>query len=83
MTWTAETLAAGNALLAKWGLADIMEQVVVGGRNAIKFKGPQAAEYLASHEDLKRSTAEFRPSDFYKNMEAIAAQEDAKFKAGL
>jgi hypothetical protein len=82
-TWTAETLASGNALLAKQGLADIMEQVVVGGRNAIKFKGPEAAEYLALHEDSNRRTAEYHDSDHWKSMQAMAAQEDAKFKAGL
>jgi hypothetical protein len=82
-TWTAETLASGNAALAKQGLADIMEQVVVDGRNAIKFKGPQAAEYLALHEDLNRRTAEFRQSDFYNNMQAGAAACEAKLAAGL
>ncbi len=39
-TWTDEDLASGNAALAKQGLADIFEQVVVDGRNAMKFKGP-------------------------------------------
>jgi len=82
-TWTDEDLVSGNALFAKQGLADIMEQVVVGGRNAIKFKGPQAAEYLAFHEDSNRRTAEFRQSDFYKNMQAEAAACEAKLKAGL
>jgi hypothetical protein len=82
-TWTAETLASGNALLAKQGLADIMEHVVVGGRNAIKFKGPEAAEYLALHEDSNRRTAEYRQSDFYKNMQAEAAACEAKLAAGL
>jgi hypothetical protein len=81
-TWTDEDLVSGNALFAKRGLADIMEQVVVGGRNAIKFKGPEAAEYLALHEDSNRRTAEFRQSDFYKNMQAEAAACEAKLAAG-
>ena len=82
-TWTDEDLVRLNALIAKQGLADIMEQVVVGGRNAMKFKGPQAAEYLALHEDSNRRTAEFRQSDFYKNMQAEAAACEAKLAAGL
>jgi hypothetical protein len=82
-TWTDEDLVSGNALFAKSGLADIMEQVVVGGRNAIKFKGPQAAEYLALHEDSNRRTAEFWQSDFHKNMQAEAQASDAKVRAGL
>ena len=58
-TWTDEDLVSGNALFAKQGLADIMEQVVVNGRNAIKFKGPQAAEYLALYEDSNRSPRKY------------------------
>jgi hypothetical protein len=49
-----DLLAASNAKLAKLGLAEIMEHVVVDGRNATLFKGPQAAEYHAVHEDSQR-----------------------------
>ena len=57
-----DLLAASNAQLAKMGLAEIMEHVVVDGRNATLFKGPQAAEYLAQHEDSQRRAAEVRQS---------------------
>jgi hypothetical protein len=82
-TWTDELLVENNALFAKRGLADIMEYVVVGGRNAIKFKGPEAAKYLAMHEDSNRRVAEFHQSELYKNMQAVAAAEDTKLAAGL
>jgi hypothetical protein len=73
-TWTDEDLVSGNALFAKQGLADIMEQVVVGGRNAIKFKGPEAAEYLAVHEDSERRVAEFRQSAEYQYISDMCAE---------
>jgi hypothetical protein len=82
-TWTDEDLVSLNALTAKQGLADIMERVVVGGRNAIKFKGPEAAEYLALHEDSIRGGAEFRQSDFYKKMKTDQETYEAKVRAGL
>jgi len=80
-------LAFGNATLARFGLADIMERVVVGGRNAIKFKGPQAAENLAAHEKSNREGLEFWQSDYWsahaKQMQAEEALHDAKLAAGL
>jgi hypothetical protein len=78
-----DTLAASNAKLAKLGLAEIMEHVVVDGRNATLFKGPQAAEYHAVHEDSQRRCAEFQQSDVYMQMQAEAAACEAKLKAGL
>jgi hypothetical protein len=54
-----DLLADSNARLAELGLAAIMEHVVVDGRNATLFKGPQAAEYLAVHEDGQRRAEEF------------------------
>ena len=73
-----DLLAALNAKLAKSGLAKIMEHVVVDGRNAILYKGPQAAEYLAVLEDSNRRAAEFLQSDFYKKMEAMTAAGEAE-----
>jgi hypothetical protein len=78
-----DTLAASNAKLAKLGLAEIMEHVVVDGRNATLFKGPQAAEYLAVHEDSNRRAAEFRQSDFQMKMKTDQETWEAKIRAGL
>jgi hypothetical protein len=78
-----DLLAASNAKLAKLGLAEIMEHVVVDGRNAILYKGPQAAEYLAVLEDSNRRAAEFRQSDFYMKMKTDQETWEAKVRAGL
>ena len=78
-----EFLAKSNAQLAELGLAEIMEHVVVDGRNATLFKGPQAAEYMAVHEDSKRRAAEFLQSDFHKKMKADEETYEAKVRAGL
>ena len=80
---SSETLAQMNTQLAERGLAEIMEHVVVNGRNAILFKGPQAAEYLAVHEDSNRRAAEFRQSDFYMKMKTDQETWEAKVRAGL
>jgi hypothetical protein len=76
-------LAEGNAHLAYLGIADKFEYVVVGGRNATKIKGPDAAEQLAAHEESERRTAEFLQSEMWHNMEANAAAFEAKMAAGL
>ena len=78
-----DLLAALNAQLAKKGLAETMEHVVVDGRNAILYKGPQAAEYMALHEDSDRRAVEFRQSDFYKKNKTDQETYEAKVRAGL
>ena len=82
-TWTDEDLVLHNAALAKKGLADIFEHVVVDGRNAMKFKGPHAAAYLALNEKLDRESAEFWQSDLGKKIQAQGAACEAKLAAGL
>ncbi len=78
-----DSLAAVNAQLAMRGLAEIMEHVVVDGRNAILYKGPQAAEYLAVLEDSNRRAAEFLQSDFHKKIQTDHETYQAKVRAGL
>jgi len=84
-TWTAEFCAEQNAKLCEMGVrrGDVRELLVVDGRNAIKFKGPDAAAYLAIHEESHRSHEEFRQSDFFKNMKSKAETYEANIRAGL
>jgi len=83
-TWTDEDLAESKVQMAKFKLADnltladIMERVVVDGRNAIKFKGPQAAENLARHEEDNRRNLEFYQSDYWSAQAPLRAQYSAK-----
>jgi hypothetical protein len=83
-TWTDEDLLSRNARLAEMScvsgqrsLADIFEYVVVDGRNATKFKGPDAAAYLALHEESKRESAKFWQSDLGKKIQAQCAACEA------
>lgn len=80
-----DSLAAINAQLAKRNpqLAEIMEHVVVDGRNAILYKGPEAAGYLAALEDSNRRAAEWVQSDLRKQMYADYEAYEAKVRAGL
>jgi len=53
--WDSDYLIESNARLAELGLADIMEHCVINDENAILFKGPHAAQYLAVHNECQRS----------------------------
>jgi len=77
------SVAVQNASIARLGLTDVMECVVVDCRNAMKFKGPEAAAYLATHEDSNRRHAEFRQSDFYQKMKTQQETYEANIRAGL
>jgi hypothetical protein len=59
---------------AQKGHGQIHWSAVRGGRNAIKFKGPEAAEYLAVHEDSERRVAEFRQSAEYQYISDMCAE---------
>jgi len=80
---SSERLEEMNAQLAMRGLAETMQHVVVDGRNAILYKGPEAAAYQALHEDSDRCYAEFLQSDFYKQMKTQQETYEAKIRAGL
>jgi len=82
-TWDSKFLAKSNERLASTALGNIMEYVVVDGKNAIKYKGPHAEAYLKINQDSKRRYAEFRETEVYKKMRHDTETFEAQIRGGL